>query len=81
MDGGELLGELATIVLGGTIATSPLFLPATFTTNGDAFGSFGIVLTVVGYLFVMVTISLACAVFSPVWSNWRETEKAFGDMA
>jgi hypothetical protein len=23
----------------------------------------------------MITLSLVCAVFSPVWSNWRETEK------
>ena len=65
----------ATIVLGGTAATSPLFMSATFTTNGKAFGSFGIVLTVVGYLFVMITLSLVCAVFSPVWIRWRETER------
>jgi membrane protein len=62
---------LATIVLGGTAATSPLFLSATFSEDGKAFGSFGIVLTVVGYLFVMVTLSLVCAVFSPVWVKWR----------
>jgi membrane protein len=66
---------LATIVLGGTAATSPLFLSATFTANGKAFGSFGIVLTVVGYLFVMLTLSLVCAVFSPVWVEWRRGEK------
>jgi membrane protein len=65
---------LATIVLGGTAATSPLFLSATFTADGKAFGSFGIVLTVVGYLFVMITLSLVCAVFSPVWFNWRRSE-------
>jgi hypothetical protein len=68
----------ATIVLGGTAATSPLFLSATVTTNGKAFGSFGVVLTVVGYLFVMVTLSLVCAVFSPVWFRWREAEKRIG---
>lgn len=67
---------LATLVLGGTAATSPLFLSATFTANGKAFGSFGIVLTVVGYLFVMITLSLVCAVFSPVWFTWRRGEKA-----
>jgi membrane protein len=71
----------ATIVLGGTAATSPLFMSATFTTNGKAFGSFGVVLTVVGYLFVMVTLSLVCAVFSPVWFKWREAEKGLGDAA
>jgi membrane protein len=66
---------LATVVLGGTAAASPLFLPATLTTNGKAFGSFGVALTLVGYLFVMVTLSLACAVFSPVWLEWRAGEK------
>jgi membrane protein len=70
---------LATIVLGGTAAVSPLFLSATFTANGKAFGSFGIVLTVIGYFFVMITLSLVCAVFSPVWLKWRETEKARAD--
>jgi membrane protein len=66
---------LATLVLGGTAAVSPLFLPATFTANGKAFGSFGIVLTVVGYFFVMITLSLVCAVFSPVWLAWRADEQ------
>jgi hypothetical protein len=67
---------LATIVLGGTAAASPLFLSATFAANGKAFGSFGIVLTVIGYLFVMITLSLVCAVFSPVWLTWRAAEKS-----
>ena len=70
---------LATLVLGGTAATSPLFLPATLTANGKAFGSFGIVLTVIGYLFVMITLSLVCAVFSPVWFEWREAERSRGE--
>jgi membrane protein len=72
---------LATIVLGGTAATSPLFLPATITADGKAFGSFGVVLVVIGYLFVMVTLSLVCAVFSPVWFKWRKAEKARDDGA
>jgi membrane protein len=70
---------LATIVLGGTAAVSPLFLPATLTTNGKAFGSFGVALTLVGYLFVMVTLSLVCAVFSPVWLEWRASEQSRGE--
>ena len=70
---------LATLVLGGTAAVSPLFLSATFTANGKAFGSFGIVLTVIGYFFVMITLSLVCAVFSPVWFKWREAEKRRGE--
>jgi membrane protein len=68
----------ATIVLGGTAATSPLFLAPSFTTNGKAFGPLGIVLTVIGFFFVMITLSLVCAVFSPVWLNWREAEKRLG---
>jgi membrane protein len=70
---------LATIVLGGTAATSPLFLAATFTANGKAFGSFGIALTVIGYVFVLITLSLVCAVFSPVWFEWREAERTRGE--
>jgi membrane protein len=67
---------LATLVLGGTAAFSPLFLGPALTTNGKAFSSLGVVLSVVGYLFVMVTLSLVCAVFSPVWFAWRADERA-----
>jgi membrane protein len=66
---------MATLVLGGTAAFSPLFLGPSLTTNGEAFGSLGIVLSLVGYLFVMVTLSLVSAVFSPVWFAWRAGEK------
>lgn len=65
---------LATVVLGGTIATSPLFVAAPLNTNGKAFGSFGVVLTVIGYAFVMITMSLVCAVFSPVWASRRQAD-------
>jgi len=70
---------MATLVLGGTAIFSPLFLGPALTTNGKAFGSLGIVLSVVGYLFVMVTLSLVCAVFSPVWFAWRADEKSRAD--
>jgi hypothetical protein len=66
---------LASIVIGGAIATSPLFLGAPLNANGKAFGSFGVVLTTVGYVFVLITMSLVCAVFSPVWARWRQSEK------
>ena len=66
---------LASIVIGGTIATAPLFVAAPLNANGKAFGSFGVVLTTIGYLFVLVTMSLVCAVFSPVWSKWRQAER------
>ena len=65
---------VASIVIGGAIATSPLFLAAPLNANGKAFGSFGIVLTTIGYVFVIVTMSMVCAVFSPVWINWRQSE-------
>lgn len=45
--------------------------------NGTAFGSFGIVITMIGWLFIMLTMSLVCAVFSPVWANWRQTERRY----
>jgi uncharacterized BrkB/YihY/UPF0761 family membrane protein len=66
---------LASIVIGGCVATSPFFLSAPLNENGKAFGSFGVVLTIVGYVFILITMSLVCAVFSPVWMNWRETEQ------
>lgn len=66
---------LASIVIGGTVATSPFFLAAPLNENGKAFGAFGVALTTIGYLFVIVTMSLVCAVFSPVWARWRESEK------
>jgi membrane protein len=66
---------LASVVLGGAVATSPLFLAAPLNQNGKAFGSFGVVLTVLGGVFIMITMSLVCAVFSPVWIDWRESEK------
>jgi nitrogen fixation-related uncharacterized protein len=65
---------LASVLIGGTIAISPFFLSAPLNQNGKAFGSFGVVLTTIGYVFVLITMSLACVVFSPVWARWRETE-------
>jgi hypothetical protein len=65
----------ASVVLGGTIATSPLFVAAPLNANGRTFGSLGIVLVTIAYIFVMVTMSLVCAVFSPVWLEWRQSEK------
>src|SRR5262245_57666338 len=67
---------MATLVLGGTVAFAPLFLSPSLTENGTEFGSLGIVLSLVGYLFVLVTLSLVCAVFSPVWLAWRADEKS-----
>jgi membrane protein len=66
---------LSSIVIGGAVATSPLFLAPPLNANGKAFGSFGVALTTVGYFFVLITMSLVCAVFSPVWARWRQEEK------
>ena len=65
---------LATIVLGGATATAPFYVAAPLNANGKAFGSFGVVVTMVGYVFIMITMSLVCAVFSPVWASWRQSE-------
>jgi uncharacterized BrkB/YihY/UPF0761 family membrane protein len=43
--------------------------------NGKTYGSFGVVITFIGYVFIMITMSLVCGVFSPVWANWRESER------
>jgi membrane protein len=67
---------LATVVVGGFIAVSPLFMGATMNANGRAFGSFGVVLTLIGYVFIAITLSLVCAVFAPVWADWRGAEAA-----
>jgi uncharacterized BrkB/YihY/UPF0761 family membrane protein len=66
---------LAAIVLGGAAAVSPLFLAATVVANGKTFGSFGVVLTLIGWLFILMTLSLVCAVFAPVWREWRASER------
>ena len=72
---------LATLVLGGASATAPFFLPATVNANGKAFGSFGVVITMIGWFFIMIMMSLVCAVFSPVWASWRQSERQRQDAA
>jgi membrane protein len=66
---------LASVVIGGAIATSPLFLGPTLSADGKQFGSFGVVVALLAWAFVLVTLSLVCAVFSPVWAEWRESER------
>jgi len=43
--------------------------------NGHAFGSYGVVGTMVACMVIMTTMSMVCAVFSPVWINRRQTER------
>jgi uncharacterized BrkB/YihY/UPF0761 family membrane protein len=65
---------LATFVLAGTIATSPLWIGPTLDQNGKAFGAFGVVIALFAYILIVVTISMVCAVFAPVWAEWRQGE-------
>jgi hypothetical protein len=41
---------------------------------GRAETFFGVVLTLIGYVFVTITLSLVCAVFAPVWADRRRAE-------
>jgi hypothetical protein len=66
---------LASIVVGGAIATSPFFLGPSLNSGGKHFGSFGVVSGLIAWGFVLTTISLVSAVFSPVWAEWRESER------
>jgi hypothetical protein len=65
---------LATFVVGGTIATSPLWIGPTMNQNAKAFGSFGVVVALFAYILIGVTLSMVCAVFAPVWAEWRRGE-------
>ena len=65
---------LATFVVAGTIATSPLWIGPTLNQDAKAFGSFGVVLALVAYILIVVTITMVCAVFAPVWAEWRQGE-------
>jgi len=69
---GALLGSF---VLGGTIGTSPLWMGPTLNQNAKAFGSFGVVLAILAFVLIAITISMACAVFGPVWEEFRQAEK------
>ena len=66
---------LATIVIGGASATSPLFLGSWLTADAKYFGSFGVVLALLSWAFILVTLSMVCAILSPVWGEWRTAEK------
>jgi membrane protein len=66
---------LASFVLGGTIATSPLWIGPTVDADAKAFSSFGAVIATFAYILICITISMVCAVFSPVWAEWRQAER------
>jgi uncharacterized BrkB/YihY/UPF0761 family membrane protein len=66
---------LATVVIGGASATSPLFLGGWLKADAKYFGSFGVVLALLSWAFILVTLSMVCAIFAPVWSEWRAAEQ------
>jgi uncharacterized BrkB/YihY/UPF0761 family membrane protein len=66
---------LASLVIGGAIATSPYFLGPTLTLDGKHFGPFGVVIALLAWGFILATLSMVCAVFSPVWAEWRAGEE------
>jgi membrane protein len=68
---GALLGAF---VLGGTIGTAPLWMGPTLNQNAKAFGPFGVVLAIIGFVLIAITISMVCSVFAPVWEEFRQAE-------
>jgi len=69
---GAIIGAF---VLGGTIGTAPLWMGPTLNQNAQAFGPFGVVLAVLAFMLIAITISMVCAVFGPVWEEFRQAEK------
>jgi uncharacterized BrkB/YihY/UPF0761 family membrane protein len=66
---------LAAFVIGGTVGTAPLWMGPTLNQNAKAFGSFGVVIAIIAFVLIAITISMACAVFAPVWEEFRQAEK------
>jgi membrane protein len=66
---------LASLVIGGAIATSRFFLGPWLNSGGKHFGAFGVVVALLTWAFILATLSMVCAVFSPVWTDWRTGEK------
>jgi uncharacterized BrkB/YihY/UPF0761 family membrane protein len=66
---------LASVAAGGAAALSPFFLGPSLNTDGRQFGSFGVVLALIAWGYTLTTVSLVCGVFSPVWAEWRLSEK------
>jgi membrane protein len=68
---GALLGAF---VLGGTVGTAPLWMGPTLNQNAKAFGPFGVILALLAFVLIAITISMVCAVFGPVWEEFRQLE-------
>jgi len=46
----------------------------TLNQNAKAFGSFGVVIAIIAFVLIAITISMVCAVFGPVWEEFRQAE-------
>jgi hypothetical protein len=66
---------LASLLVGGAIATSRFFLGPWLNSDGQHFGSFGVVGSLLAWGFILVTLSTVSVVFSPVWAEWRRSER------
>jgi uncharacterized BrkB/YihY/UPF0761 family membrane protein len=66
---------LASLVIGGATATSRFFAGPSLNSDGEHFGSFGVIAALLAWTLVIVTLSMVCAVFSPVWAEWRASER------
>jgi uncharacterized BrkB/YihY/UPF0761 family membrane protein len=69
---------LVAVVYMLAVTVSEFVLGYWITDNGRFFGSFGVVLALVAWAQVVAGIWLACAVFSPVYAEWREGWKRDG---
>jgi uncharacterized BrkB/YihY/UPF0761 family membrane protein len=47
----------------------------TLNQNAKAFGSFGVVLALIAFVLIAITLSMVCAVFGPVWEEFRQAER------
>jgi membrane protein len=67
---------LASIILGLTTALSRFFVGPSLNADARRFGSAGVVIELLAWGYTLAIVSLVCAVFSPVWAEWRERERA-----
>jgi uncharacterized BrkB/YihY/UPF0761 family membrane protein len=66
---------VCSIAFGGAVAVSPLFLGTWMNVDAAFFGPFGVMIALVMWALVLAGICIACAVLSPVYAEWRRTER------
>ena len=62
---------LVAVIYLGAVTASEFVLGFWVTDNGRFFGSFGVVLALLAWAQVIAVIWLGCAVFAPVYAEWR----------